>query len=596
MAKNPKVPKIKPLYKQSKSTFALDTSVAIPALKAGEQDINLTFPEVNREEATVEAEKGERIVTPKLENFAIGGKSHGQGGTPINAEEGSFIFSKMKNLKVKGDILNEFGIDPDSKRGKKGLTPAELAAKYATNPFLKTLKDPNTDSLEKKTAAMMISNMTNKLDKLKFVQESIKGFPDGIPEMESEEPEEMQFGGPIRPRKVTKSPGAGYKVVQDDELMTVWMKPGQPGSTIKVPKGAPDFNRAFADARKKGLSTFTWKGKPYNTKVAGKTPGSPEDWAFMTKSFDFPEDTPGQVPGTITPRTNMTDLPAPQLPAPSAAPLKTWADQPIDTGYGIMDYAHMAASWNPINKYNPIRIHVNPEEMAFRPVDLEAQRQAVRGRVGQAQQANNLISPSAPIASSRNAQIMSQGLDPMNQSFGQEFNTNQATRMKVDEFNAQSRTQANMANAGFNDQYNTRQAEVNDNYDIEKRFRLQNFMKQWDNAETNRQVRNASNVINQDYMITANGQVMRKPSSFDPERQMARITGAAGTQGGNAYPTMSQFRGMFSDALSGLTEAQIADKYFDYLKQTSYTDKNSDGVADQVRTRNPYLMKYFGST
>ena len=54
---------------------------------------------VPREDATLEAEKGETMLTNLSkegipEFYQIKGKPHSQGGTPLKATPGSFIFSK----------------------------------------------------------------------------------------------------------------------------------------------------------------------------------------------------------------------------------------------------------------------------------------------------------------------------------------------------------------------------------------------------------------------------------------------------------------------------------------------------------------------
>jgi len=64
---------------------------------------------------------------------------------------------------------------------KSGYTPAEISKKYDINKFRKVLADKNSESVERKTAEMMISNYNLKLAKLALIQESMKGFPQGIP-------------------------------------------------------------------------------------------------------------------------------------------------------------------------------------------------------------------------------------------------------------------------------------------------------------------------------------------------------------------------------------------------------------------------------
>lgn len=150
----------------------------------GEKDLEVrkTLEPVDREDANLEAEHGEKVVTdldgsglPSMYN--IGGKRHYAGGTPLNLPSNSFIFSRDKSMEIRNpEILEQFGI-----AAKKKMVPADIAKKYDINNYRKVLADPNSDNLSRNTAEMMITNYNKKLAKLALAQESIKGFPDGIP-------------------------------------------------------------------------------------------------------------------------------------------------------------------------------------------------------------------------------------------------------------------------------------------------------------------------------------------------------------------------------------------------------------------------------
>lgn len=135
--------------------------------------------------ANLEAEKGETVVTDLNrdgipQHFKIGGKRHSEGGTPLNLPPDSFIFSRDKSMKIKNeDILKMFG--KKEKRG--GFTPADIAKQYDINEYRKVLADPDSDDLQRETAEMMIANYNLKLGKLALAQESLKGFPQGIPQI-----------------------------------------------------------------------------------------------------------------------------------------------------------------------------------------------------------------------------------------------------------------------------------------------------------------------------------------------------------------------------------------------------------------------------
>lgn len=147
--------------------------------------VQKTLQPVPRHLANLEAEKGETVYGDVNgdsipEHFNVGGNKHYNGGTPLNLPANSFIFSDDKDLKVKGDfMLGEFG----KGKTKKGYTPAKLAKQYDINDFRRILQDPESDDLQRRTAEMMITNYNMKLGKLALVQESKKGFPQGIPQV-----------------------------------------------------------------------------------------------------------------------------------------------------------------------------------------------------------------------------------------------------------------------------------------------------------------------------------------------------------------------------------------------------------------------------
>jgi hypothetical protein len=146
--------------------------------------VGTTLSPVPREDANIEAEKGETIVFPDTDgNIAhakIGGKRHSEGGTPLNVPDGSFVFSDYRGLLIKNkDVLKDvFNIG-----GGKSKTPAEVAKKYELNVYKQILADPWADPMDKKTAQLMIENNMKKLGQLALIQEGMKGFPDGIPDI-----------------------------------------------------------------------------------------------------------------------------------------------------------------------------------------------------------------------------------------------------------------------------------------------------------------------------------------------------------------------------------------------------------------------------
>lgn len=159
-------------------------------ISSDKRKVKKVIKEVPRDVANLEAEQGESVLAPGMGFFNIGGDKHSDGGTPLLLPDGSFIFSDSKDLKVTGGILSVFGKNPDKK-----FTPAEISKQYDINKYLGILKDPDSDHYDKATAQMMIDNNTRKLNELAMVQEGMKGFPDGPPELDNVKESMFKKGG-----------------------------------------------------------------------------------------------------------------------------------------------------------------------------------------------------------------------------------------------------------------------------------------------------------------------------------------------------------------------------------------------------------------
>jgi hypothetical protein len=151
--------------------------------------VNDKMGAVPREEANIEVEGGESVIGDVnqdgvMELMHFVGKRHHEGGVPVNIPEGSFIYSDTKKLTIKDpEILEKiFNLPPR----KKGYTPAEISKKYDINQYVQILKDESIDEMTKRSAAEMLKKNKQKLGILAFIQESMKGFPDGIPTIAEE--------------------------------------------------------------------------------------------------------------------------------------------------------------------------------------------------------------------------------------------------------------------------------------------------------------------------------------------------------------------------------------------------------------------------
>ena len=151
--------------------------------------VNDTMGAIPRDQANIEVEGGESVIGDinndgTMELMHFNGKRHTEGGIPVNIPEGSFIFSDTKNLTIKDpEVLEKIFNLPFR---KQGYTPGEISKKYDINMYVQILKDETSDPLAKRSAAEMLKKNKQKLGLLAFIQESMKGFPDGIPAIAEE--------------------------------------------------------------------------------------------------------------------------------------------------------------------------------------------------------------------------------------------------------------------------------------------------------------------------------------------------------------------------------------------------------------------------
>jgi len=148
-----------------------------------EDDIKVkhSMAPVPRDEANIEAEKGETVLTD-LNNdgqyslYNIQGKRHARGGTPLFLPEQSFVFSDFNKMKLTKEEMADMGMET-----KKRLTPAKVSKKFGTNEYYASIKDPFADPIQAKTAELMLDKNKLQLSKLAFLQESKKDFDEGVP-------------------------------------------------------------------------------------------------------------------------------------------------------------------------------------------------------------------------------------------------------------------------------------------------------------------------------------------------------------------------------------------------------------------------------
>jgi GH24 family phage-related lysozyme (muramidase) len=222
------------------------------------ESVSKTIQEVPEEFATIEAEKGETILTDVdgdgiREHMNIEGKYHEYGGTNLAANPGDFVFSNHKpKMAIKDPtVLKLF----DKKFKKGGYTPAEIAKQYDLNKYKAVLENKDADKYDKNTAELMSNNINKKLGMLSFVQEAIKGFPQGIPEVAKStmgQNNQVAYGGYIPEMAY----GGYLEQYQDKGQVTPsWLKPwlksntqkGRTSPTGKMTTYNPDVDNIYKE-------------------------------------------------------------------------------------------------------------------------------------------------------------------------------------------------------------------------------------------------------------------------------------------------------------------------------------------------------------
>lgn len=151
-----------------------------------EPAINTTIKE-NPYRSNVEIEGDEIVLQPDLSAlFKAKGPKHSKGGMDVLLKPESFIFSDFKGLSFGEKDYELFELKEASKtKDPTKNTPAEVLKKNIDvkhyNTLVNILDDPYKDDIAKKSAALMLEKYLQSLGNIAFVQESKKGFPQGVP-------------------------------------------------------------------------------------------------------------------------------------------------------------------------------------------------------------------------------------------------------------------------------------------------------------------------------------------------------------------------------------------------------------------------------
>lgn len=601
---------------------------------------------VEREHANIEAEHGETVYGDLdgdggLEHMKVGGKRHSEGGTPLNIPEGSFVFSDTKKAAIKDpEILEMFGLNPK----KSGYTPAEIAKRYNINKHKALLEDPNTDQLSKDTAKMMIDNYNKKLGLLAAVQESKKGFPQGIPQVTESALglSEMAYGGYVPLPKAQK--GKEQRVsVWNDDFKTRLDEYIKQKYNVEIPMNARDANdasrftlptmqhsrsgkRVYGDEawtdqehmadfakRQKGFMAQnpnwdpTQKGATlkfqqwYNKRAAEL--GLPSYFgldgrhtAFDDKFGEYTFSAPDLEPGKPQPPAPPVQEPAkpaePEVERPMPNGVGTIAKDQTPWGYLTPDLVNMAAAAiNPPKKYFPFIA-----DTPFDPgnVTFEDWRGKAAARQSMTNQMTNTMANFQPGNSlganfSYLAGVQGEGL--ANDIAGVDARNVQVANM----FDSQERQRKDINNASraFNatERYKGNVL-TNQNYDNAMREYVKNMATTFGQAWGNRMYHGLVNSVNPMFNISPRSgkSYFKKGSGYGVDR----LSGSqAGGSDGVDWGAVN--KGYLN--AKRLAPSLTFDKYLSMTNQKGgalATDRDMDGMADAVRGMMPWFQAYSG--
>ncbi len=129
-----------------------------------QQDIRVTYPEVPREQANIEVEKGEYIVPSDMTAlYKVGGKKHSKGGTPVYAQGGEYVISDY--ITMPGFLQEIFGFEGKSNRKKDNTIASLLGDKVDAKDYNRLSKLIQDDMNGKEVDQYALATARNRMPK-----------------------------------------------------------------------------------------------------------------------------------------------------------------------------------------------------------------------------------------------------------------------------------------------------------------------------------------------------------------------------------------------------------------------------------------------
>ena len=431
-------------------------------------------------EPNVEVEGREHIKLPNGFSQEIQGKSHAQGGIPLNLPQGTQIFSEKLKIEVKflkelAELNPEYAFLAKIKLPEKGsISYADLAKKFETKKYVDLLNSKTADPIQKTTAQMMMSQSLMALEKIFMLQEQNKLSGVHGPQVQQNAMEEMEES-----RAQEQQEGQEEQAMEEEPMMAhggyhlpKYQLKGLVTEPSTMPPGYRDLTPEIKGKAKKVVTPtpdYNYIGQEEGKTYYGKeTPGKPGKPAQKITKFAKDEDwikylkkeTPDQRRRRKEREQGIPATPGSQdyiyleeekkpifLGVPPKEPeerdieIQTKYLQPItenEVSLGLPLYAPTTYGRNPLNYYN-----ILPEFIDPRYLDIQKElNQIARGQ--RAIQSNIGSRGSADIANLLQAQANAAAAQQ--QAFGQKYNYDRAQDAAAQQFNAQAKQAADQYN------------------------------------------------------------------------------------------------------------------------------------------------------
>lgn len=542
----------------------------------GEVKIRTNAPIVDRDEATIEAQKGELIFGAGSPGdikdqedrvgvglYKIGGKLHSQGGTPLKAFPGDFVFSNETELAPSEEDA-ELIVGRKIKKVKQ-RTPAKLASNYMDlNKYLAMVNDKEADDTIKKTAILNINNFIDRLAEVAYHQEEKKGFPDGVPDFVQasldarfnseglqEQLNTFKYGGQIpkhqtkgmvteeemrRARLVNEVP-EGYNFYSNMGFRDYYLSPGETGVKSKAPKAtkfetdAEKLLRTYGTRKTNPLNSYSYDDLLQNKYIGQDTPALRSLWDQFYRPLSgnelvYTRQAPGAMYSPTPVNIDLGPRPAiggrPNLPVDRFTPTEKKDDSSITEipnskfDMNLAEAAGLFMAGIPSESRYPTAFRNYEIQNAKaqiantgRPISDQPYLNAIQRQSLGFDQNNN---PFGAAGVTRSLGAFQAGLTASNEAISQVYNQNIARADQRAQQLAQLEIQDGVDRITNAERYDTKLETLANNKELERQNRYRNITRQINQMQSDRESKALLNQMSMFHQINRDGSIGMKPT------------------------------------------------------------------------------------